>query len=541
MSFNYGHSKNTSHLPDIDPVKLLNAIDAVDDGSGNIVCASGAAGCVPINLFGEGAFSSEAADYVTDIGEAISRNTLQIATANISGRLPFGVSEPVAFNLGYEHRKEEARFAPDLTQQAGVRLIGGANGARAVEGQFKTSEVYAETIVPLVSPSQNFGAVKSLSLEGAVRYVDNSVAGGATTWSAGGRFAPRLPGWGDGLLFRGVYMRAIRAPAVTELFSGITPIADGIGDPCDDLNIDQGSNPAVRRANCEQALAAVGAAPAGVFSQTTDLVSAFGTSSGNPDLDNERAKSWSAGFVYQPVEHPAFRMAVDWSNIRLKGGIQTLGIDSILAACYDSPNFPNESTCGSFHRLTADEAAAQPGPTRVTGDIANGFTSGYVNVAGINFAGAIAAAAYNLDLRGGSSGMLRFNTKLSFVNEFETIASAGSPPDDSVGEAGMPKYRGNFSLGYTLRRFDADLQALWRSATKADRLSTREDTAFNNYPSYTLYNGTVGYRFTDHVRAQLAVLNLFDRGLPAAARTNLTFGQFDPLGRRYFLTLYANF
>jgi outer membrane receptor protein involved in Fe transport len=85
------------------------------------------------------------------------------------------------------------------------------------------------------------------------------------------------------------------------------------------------------------------------------------------------------------------------------------------------------------------------------------------------------------------------------------------------------------------------VQALWRSATKADRLLTIEDTAFNKYPSYTLYNGTVGYRFTDNLRAQLAVMNLFDRDLPAAARTNLTFGQFDPLGRRYFLSLYATF
>src|SRR6185503_14863347 len=98
------------------------------------------------------------------------------------------------------------------------------------------------------------------------------------------------------------------------------------------------------------------------------------------DLENETAKSWSLGFVYQPTAAPNFHIAVDWSNIALTKGIQSLDIDSLLATCYDSVNFPNDATCSTFHRLTAAEAAAQPGASRIAGDIANGYRTGYINV-----------------------------------------------------------------------------------------------------------------------------------------------------------------
>jgi outer membrane receptor protein involved in Fe transport len=270
-------------------------------------------------------------------------------------------------------------------------------------------------------------------------------------------------------------------------------------------------------------------------------VSAFGSVSGNKDLENETADSWSLGLVYQPALASNFRVAIDWSDISLKGGIQSLGINDLLATCYDSADFPNTAACAKFRRLTAADAAAQPGATRIAGDIANGFTTGYINVAGIEFAGLIVDAAYTFDLRDDAAGALRLSTKLFYTDKFEIQRLTGAPTDNRVGTVGVPKYRVNTTLGYSLRDFDADLQAIWRQSTVGDPLATYETTPLNEYPAYTLVNASFGYRFGDSLRAQLAVANLMDKQIPPAARQSLQFGVFDPLGRRYFLTLVANF
>jgi len=167
---------------------------AVRDGSGNIVCASGGS-CVPINLFGQNAFSSAAASYVLDSGQAVSENTQRVVTANLSGPLPFrlGKADPVSFNLGTEFRKEDASFEPG-------RLVAGRSEParpdrrKSVCAHFwrlQHREYYTEVFAPLISAGENLAVVKSLSFEGALRYVDNSIAGGDNTWSTGARFAPR--------------------------------------------------------------------------------------------------------------------------------------------------------------------------------------------------------------------------------------------------------------------------------------------------------------------------------------------------------------
>src|SRR3546814_3971993 len=74
-----------------------------------------------------------------------------------------------------------------------------------------------------------------------------------------------------------------------------------------------------------------------------------------------KAKSWSLGLVYQPPAIPGFRLAADWTDIRLTGGIENLDIDATLASCYDSADFPNNAACGAFRRLTAADIASGNG------------------------------------------------------------------------------------------------------------------------------------------------------------------------------------
>lgn len=546
VAYNYGRSDSNSEMSYIDPVRLQLALDATLDAQGNIVCASGGS-CVPLNLFGTNNFSDEAAAYVTDIGRGQSLNTQQVITVNLAGDLPFGISDPVAFNIGAEYRKETALFAPDATMQAGVLLLGaGTLAFTGVEGEFDTSEVYAEAVVPLISDRQNLPLVRDLSFEGAVRYVDNSMTGGDTTWSVGGRMSPRWGSWSDGLVLRGVYTRAIRAPAITELFLGSAPTASAIADPCNMQNYNQGPNAAIRQANCAQALAAVGGPSPENFANTTNTVSAFGTISGNPNLMNETADSWSVGFVYQPAWVTGLRMAFDWSDITLKDGIQTQGVNALLQACYDSSNYPNEQACQAFSRLTAAQAAAQPGPLRVAGDVANGFQSGFYNTSSLHFSGLIGAVEYGFDLNrllgaSGDVGRINLSARVFYTHKYETQALPGSPVVDQTGTMAVPDLSGNFSVGYVRGPLDLNVQMLWRDAVQLDPLATYEQTPVNDIDAYATFNGTVGYRFGERVRAQFVVRNIFDEDVPYAAQVTRSFGAYDPLGRRYVFTLTATY
>lgn len=552
IAFNYGRSENTAGVNVIDPTKFANAVNAVRDAAGNIVCSVGGS-CVPINLFGEDRFSSAAAAYVVDRGKGVSVNTQEVITANLSGRLPFGIVDKIAFNIGAERRKETGSFDPDATLERGIAILlgagsGAATAAAGVEGEFTTHEVYGETIVPLISDDQGFPLIRSAQAEGAVRYVDHSLTGPDTTWSAGGRIEPRLPGWGEGLIVRGVFTHAIRSPAVTELFLGRVGIAAPGSDVCQATTYNTGPNPAARAANCAAALAAVGAGPPTSFTSTTNVNSVLGTRSGNPNLENETADSWSIGLIYQPPAIPGLRMSLDYSRISLENVISNLGLGDLQTSCYDSNDYPNASTCGAFRRMTAAEAAASraAGINRVTGDLADGFQSGFYNVASRKFRGALGAVEYSFDVERfvpawTDAGSVRLSLKAFYLERDNIVTQPGAPVSKSAGLTGAPRWSVSTGVGYQRGKWDADVQVNWTSDTLLSRTVTLEQTPFLEFPGSTRVNATLAYQIHENLRAQVAVSNLFDTGLPYEAMATNQIGVHDVLGRRYTFRLTANF
>ena len=552
VSYNYGRVRNNSRVTYINPERFLAAVNAVEAPDGSIICGGNApAGCVPINLFGYNSPSDEAAAYVSEAGRSKSTNTQTVLTANLGGKLPFGISsERIAFNIGVERRVEKAVFAPDAVLQAGDRLLGEGIGAYSpVSGKFGTKEVYGELVVPLISDDQNFPLIRSAEFDGSIRYVDHSIAGGAITWSAGGRIAPKLGGIGEGLTLRGVYTRAIRSPAISELFAASSPVTNTLTDPCSRDNYNRGNNPDVRAANCAAALAAVNAPAPSAFVPTTNIRSASGSLSGNSNLDNEKAKSWSLGLVYQPPAIPGFRLAADWTDVRLLGGIENLDVNSLMASCYDSASYPANDACGNFRRLTAADIASgngTGGAQRNPGDIANGFKTGFVNTSTLHFAGLIVAADYSFDISGlvpgaGGRSSMRLGTKLFYTDTFEQVLFDGQPITQAAGTVGVPKWRVQGNVGATLGEVDLDVQVLWRDKTKFSLDQTIEDTPINDVGAYALVNGTIGFNVDDRFRLQLIVNNIFDRDIPYAALARRSFGSFDFLGRAYLLTASASF
>jgi outer membrane receptor protein involved in Fe transport len=534
VSYNYGHSRNYAVFNQINLTRFQAATNAVRDGSGNIVCASGGA-CVPLNLFGEGAASDAAVNYVIDHGIGVSTNVMEDVQANLGGKFGFGIAGPISFSVGYEHRRESGNFEGNDIINAGLSLLGGgAAFPDATNNGFHTNEVYGEAVVPLLNDGMHLPLIKDLQFEGKARYVDHSVSGGDITWAAGGRLNTRLPG----LLLRGVYTRAIRTPSIVELFLNSTPVAGSANDVCAATRANTGPNPTVRLANCTAALAAAGGPAPAAFVPTTNGASPFGVSGGNPNLNNEIADSYSFGLVYQPPG-TKFHASIDYSHIKVANAISNFGLGTAQAACYDSPNYPNEGACNAFHRLTVAEAAAQTAATgraRIAGDIADGYQESYFNTAKIEFAGIIGQVNYAFgvpNLAGRGRGELRLGATAFYIDKFDTQTSGGAPLIRQAGTLGTPRWNVTGSVGYNFDPFDLDVQLLWTSKTVGDRSLTIEDTPINDYPAYTRINATLGFNINDRFGLDFVVRNLFDAGVPFSAQVSRAFGVYDPIGRTF--------
>ncbi|MBL0916977.1 MAG: TonB-dependent receptor, partial [Sphingopyxis sp.] len=347
VSANYGHSETRGRERVIVQQNFLNALDAVDQGvfnggaaNGNIICRPGytnaniatlGSTCAPLNLFGVGRFSQEALDYVTTIADPTANNSQLVLNANVNGplfRLPGG---DVVLSLGYEHRREKTSFDPGTFYfgeddgNGGRTQFGRSIPIDPVKGKFNTDEFFGELLIPIISPDMN-SFIHSLEFDGAARYIDHSIAGGDWTWTAGGRLTPV-----EGFTIRGNFTRSVRAPAITEIFNPTSQAFDTANDPCDARFVDSGPNPSQRRANC---IAAGITDPDNFTSNIVDFTSPISVS-GNTDLQNEKANSWTVGTVIRPRFVPGLTVAVDWVNIKLKKAIVTLNTEQTLEACYD--------------------------------------------------------------------------------------------------------------------------------------------------------------------------------------------------------------
>jgi len=243
-----------------------------------------------------------AEQYITHLAEAQSLNTQRDFTANIGGdvfKLPGG---EVKLAIGYENRRETAKFAPDDFY---LKALGQAQ-VTAVSGEYHTNEVYAETLIPIFGPSQNIPFLHRLEFEGAARRVDNSVAGAATTWTEGIKWAPI-----QDVMFRANRTKSIRAPAITELFLPSATVFSFANDPCDKNFYQQGTAPATRKANC----IAAGIDPTTFVSNVVNAT-AIGTTSGNTSLESETADSRTYGVVLQPRLIPRLNIQVDYIDIK---------------------------------------------------------------------------------------------------------------------------------------------------------------------------------------------------------------------------------
>jgi outer membrane receptor protein involved in Fe transport len=283
---------------------VLLAVDAVQTPTG-VMCRSTLTnpgnGCVPLNVFGPGAASPAAIDYIYGDSRAVLKLTQKVASVALSGE-PFSTwAGPVSTAFGAEYRNEAAHQRTDAASQAGLFAIG---NPKRLDGHFDVKEVFAETVVPL---AKDMPFLHSVDLNGAVRYTDYSTSGSVVTWKIGGNWEPI-----DGVRFRGTRSRDIRAPNNLELFTPPVQATAFLVDPV-----------------------------------TNTQPVAQGFSLGNPNLKPEKADTTSIGGVIQPHFLRGFEFSVDYYRINIRDAISTLVMQDIVNRCAAG----NASLCSLITRV----------------------------------------------------------------------------------------------------------------------------------------------------------------------------------------------
>lgn len=517
---NYGRTKTTSKIPSLVEPNLRRALNVTRDANGNIVCApfnpdqtdptqppvprtdpntppfetayngTMSTTCAPLNLFGNGAPSQAARDYVTTIARTTAITTQRDFVATVTGALFTLPGGDLGISAGYENRREYSNFSPDAYY---TTPFGRTIPILGVKGSYTTNEAFGEFRAPFIGPDQHIPLVRELEVNAAGRYVHNSKAGNAFTWTAGGRWSPI-----QDVSFRGNYTRSIRAPAVTELFVANQPAFDGGYDPCDQQRLTSGSNPAVRQANC--AAAGLPADFASNINSVTEPITVIG----NPNLQNEKASSWTAGTVVQPRFLKGFSLAVDYIHIRVNNTIVSSSAQDVLQGCYDSTTYPNNFYCGLVHR--------DPTPGENFGQVLT-LQEPYINQGGIGFDALEFAFSYRTPLPN-ELGALTLGANFQHTTKGFTIISADTGKQDTRGNLGNSINKGTFDVTLDVGKVTWFNQVLYIGKAVYDATDQPDTRDVEGVKAWAVWNSSLTLNVNERFSLRFNVDNILDRNVP---------------------------
>ncbi len=518
-------------------IELLNeALRAVDDGNGNIVCSSRRPGCIPLNLFGTTPVDPVATAAVSTPTILTGSAVQMVFGGTVSGDVkqltsPFASTAPQVL-FGYEWRRDRLQSQPDS-----ILAVGGSTGlggeTTPTDARSKVFEVFTEVSVPLVEDQPFF---EELSFNGAYRYSDysyqNNLPGGdqsdgftTDTYSSGLAWKPV-----SDIRFRVQYQRAVRAPNVFELFSPSSKVLFNANDPC------SGPNPTGSLEGC-----VASGLPANLYGlvppdagQLRQLVG------GNVNLKPEKSNTYTIGAVLQPRFVPGLTLTVDYYNISVKGFINTIPPQATLAGCINDldPTF-----CNLFHRDSL-------GTIQI-----DGFIEGNLqNVAkrktsGVDVEGNYHFSPSDMGLISGDIGSFNLNYIATFLHTLKQQSFAGQAfveckgffadsCDDIVGQPTF-KYRHVASLTWQ-SPYDVDVTMSWRYYGSATNLDTCPGCHGEKFGSKNFYDLAARWDVSEKIEMNAGINNVFDTDPPITnffdtSNGNTFPGVYDAVGRYLFL------
>jgi iron complex outermembrane recepter protein len=405
-----------------------------------------------------------------------------------SGELAQMASGPLAMAAGVEYRREERNASPDSLKQEG-EVVG--FGAASADGSRNVTSIYGELSIPIL---------RTLETQLAVRTDRYSDYGNSTTPKVGAKWKV-LPS----LALRANYAEGFRAPSLTENAKSNVSAFTTITDPKRCLNGTE--------TDCARTVAALTEA--------------------NPDIQPEKAKTYTAGFVWEPFAN--LTAAVDMFDIRRRHEINRLDNDTILS---------NEDNPDPFYgnRVIRGTPAGDGLPGQVQAIRRSYFNSGETQVKGVDL-----DFVYTANI--GEWGRLRNRLNSTYYHSWRGNNEDGAPLVEFVSYR-IPRVRAVASVEWQYRAWVLGLAGNYirgyhvsgNPDTPCTRASLLGTAGICDVPARAWADVAIEYSGIKNLKINLVVQNIFDKQPPLDPLSRpFNYTYHSPLYRSVFATLGATY
>jgi iron complex outermembrane receptor protein len=508
-------------------------------------CTSG------LPVFENFAISQDCLDSIFAQMKHLTKIDQDIMELNVQGEvfdLPAGTLQAA---VGVSTRRNSFAFRPDaLLDTHSILYPIGLFPTSPTAGETEVKEVYAEALVPVL---QDIPGIQELNLEVGARYSDYDTSGGIWTYKA-------LIDWSvtDNLRVRGGYQLANRAPNVAELYLGSSTAVVGFagGDPCltNTLNtwgnLPSNPNQAKVVALCNLLNEKSGFPNTPYKNNPNAIVGPFATNfplelaiqSGNPNLRNEEADTWTLGFVYNSPFEGLFEratLAVDWYRIEIADAIAIGDSWAVYAKCFNqdgsNPTYAYVDDCALIARDQDGYRATVITP--------------YKNLGGIETSGIDVQLNWGFDALGGALNLSSVVNILDYYRDQQTIKDPWIDATGTLARGGQYDYRVLNTVTYMRDSWSIGLRHNFLPEIENQAYATNKATTIRPTDSYNNFSAFGSYTYNEQLTFRGGVDNLLDADPEIVgynpgvtnAKGSTSPGYYDPIGRRYYLAVEMSF
>ena len=409
----------------------------------------------------------------------------------------FGSGRKAAVAVGAEFRKEDFLSASNPPVAELLVASTGVDPTAVSKGTRNVSALYTEFSLPIT---------KTLDLTAAVRYDKYSDFGNTTNPKVTLRYQPV-----KSMLIRSSYSTGFRAPSLYEL--NATPSYTNTGTIDDPVN-------------CPGGVPLPGKAPS-IYCD----IQIQRLTGGNTDLQPEKSKNFTLGFVFEPTDSLA--VGVDFWWIKLKDTIGALSETTVL---------DDEQTFGAYTHRNAN------GDYSISSFDCPGASCGYLDLRQQNL-GKTNTNGIDLSVRFrqsmGAMGRLNVSLNSTYVTKYEYQDFIGGPFNQNVGVyVGVgPVFRWQHAATATWSMGDWTVGAVGHYKSGYIDQDPTDNPRVNAYATADAFVRWSGYK---GLSLTLGVNNLSDREPPYSNQQEVFQANYDPrysdvMGRKYYVRASYNF
>lgn len=491
--------------------------------------------CVPYNVWSLGGVNAAQLNYLQTPGfykgaiqQSIYGGTVSADLGDYGVRLP-SAKAGVAVAFGLERRTEKLDVDTDVNVSTGS-LSGSGGPTPPLHGKYTVNEFYAEVRVPIL---EGVRGAEDLSVSGSFRRSDYDTDIKTNTYGFGVDWSPTKQ-----FKVRGSYQNAIRAANLVELFQAQgNNLFDMDFDPC------AGPTPAATREQC--ARTGVTAAQYGTIQDSPAGQYNF-LQGGNPNLEPEKAKTYTMGLVFTPTRN--LSATVDYFDIKVDKAIDNIDPATSVSKCINENTLCNLITRDRLGTLWLFDEG------RVVGT--------QVNLGSIHTSGVDLAVNYNHPL-GNNMGTLGVTFIGTWLQKLEIEEIPGAGKYDCVGLYGInkcgvpnPEWRHKLRFNWSMP-WNVDAGVTWRYMDKVMDQRTDSNPLLAGTPhpltreldAQNYIDLHASWMVTKYLTLRAGINNLFDEDPPLTDQqgpsvfgNNNTFpGTYEALGRKFFFNATFKF